>query len=144
MQITSIQFFYFIFNSHENILQGKLSHLPFQYLHKDLMIWGHISNPGILAAKSLAVKAGGVIMNCYDGLYMICVCVLSHVWLSVTPRTVVDQASLSMGFSQQEYWSGLPFPSPEDLPDPGIEPTSLASPALAGRFFSTVPPVYIQ
>ena len=79
MQITSIQFFYFIFNSHENILQGKLSHLPFQYLHKDLMIWGHISNPGILAAKSLAVKAGGVIMNCYDGLYMICVCVLSHV-----------------------------------------------------------------
>ena len=42
-----------------------------------------------------------------------------------------------MGFSRQEYWSGLPFPPPGDLPDPGIEPTSLMSPALAGRFFTT-------
>ena len=42
-----------------------------------------------------------------------------------------------MGFSRQEYWSGLPFPSPEDLPNPGIE---LASPALAGGFFTTEPP----
>ena len=42
-----------------------------------------------------------------------------------------------MGFSRQEYWSGLSFPTPGDLPDPGIEPTSLASPALAGRFFIT-------
>ena len=46
---------------------------------------------------------------------------------SVTPRTVVHQAPLSMGFSRQEQWSGLPFPSPGDLPDPGIEP---GSPAL--------------
>ena len=45
----------------------------------------------------------------------------------VTPGTVALQAPLSMGFSRQEYWSGLPFPSPEDLPDPGIEP---GSPAL--------------
>ena len=45
-----------------------------------------------------------------------------------------------MKFSRQKYWSGLPFSPPEDLPDPGIEPTSLASPALAGRFFTTVPP----
>ena len=43
---------------------------------------------------------------------------------SVTPRTVAFQASLSMGFSKQEYWSGWPFPSPEDLPNPGIEPGS--------------------
>jgi len=42
-----------------------------------------------------------------------------------------------MGFSRQEYWSGLPFPSPGNLPDPGIEPLSLESPALAGRFFTT-------
>ena len=41
-----------------------------------------------------------------------------------------------MGFSRQEYWSELPFPTPGDLPDPGIEPTSLISPALAGRFFT--------
>ena len=51
--------------------------------------------------------------------------------------TVALQAPLSMGFSRQEYWSGLPFPSPEDLPDRGTEPVSLVSPALAGRFFTT-------
>ena len=53
------------------------------------------------------------------------------------PMTVALQVSLSMGFSRQEYWSGLPFPPPGDLPDPGIEPMSLMSPALAGRFFTT-------
>ena len=47
------------------------------------------------------------------------------------------QAPLSMGFFRQEYESGLPCPSPEDLPDPGIEPPSLMSPALAGRPFTT-------
>jgi len=52
---------------------------------------------------------------------------LSHVRLFVTPWAVAYQAFLSMGFSRQEYWSGLPFPSPGDLPDPGIE---LRSPAL--------------
>ena len=45
-----------------------------------------------------------------------------------------------LGFSRQEYWSGLAFPSPEDLPNPEIEPASLASPALAGRFFTTESP----
>ena len=50
---------------------------------------------------------------------------------------VACQAALYMGFSRQEYWSGLPWPPPEDLPDPGIEPKSLTSPALAGRFFTT-------
>ena len=49
---------------------------------------------------------------------------LSHVQLFVTPWTVACQAPPSMGFSRQEYWSGLPFLSPEDLPDPGIEPVS--------------------
>ena len=48
-------------------------------------------------------------------------------------------APLSMEFSRQEYWCGLPFPTPGDLPDPGIEPASLVSPALAGRFFTTGP-----
>ena len=51
--------------------------------------------------------------------------------------TVAHQAPLSMKFSRQEYWSGLPFPPPGDLPDPGIEPASLISPALAGGFFTT-------
>ena len=45
-----------------------------------------------------------------------------------------------MRFSRQEYWSGLPFLSPGDLPNPGIEPTSLVSPALTGGFFTTEPP----
>ena len=54
-----------------------------------------------------------------------------------TPQTVARQAPVSMGFSRQEYWSGLPFPLPGDLSDPGIEPKSLMSLALAGRFFTT-------
>ena len=58
----------------------------------------------------------------------------------MTPWTVAFQAPLSMGFSRQEYWSGLPFPPLGDLPDPGIEPMSPVSPAQAGRFFVTVPP----
>ena len=62
---------------------------------------------------------------------------LSHVRLFVTPWTVTYQALLSMGLSRQEYWHGLPFPPPEDLPDPGLEPMSLMSPALAGGFFTT-------
>ena len=61
------------------------------------------------------------------------VCVLSHVQLLESPWTVAHQAPLSVGFSRQEYWSGLPLPSPGDLPHPGIEPTS---PALAGRFIT--------
>ena len=68
------------------------------------------------------------------------VCVLSHfsrVWLFVTLWTIALQAPLSMGFSRQEYWSGVPFPSPGDLPDPGIEPRSLMSPTFAGGFFTT-------
>ena len=60
----------------------------------------------------------------------------SHVQLFATLWTVAHQASLSMGFSRQEYWSGLPCPPPGDLPDPGIE-TSLMSLALAGRSFTT-------
>ena len=68
----------------------------------------------------------------------VCVCVwaLSHVQLLVTPWTITHQAPLSMRFPRQEYWSQLPFPTPGDLPDPGIEP---GSPALAGIFFTTVP-----
>ena len=64
---------------------------------------------------------------------------LSRVRLFATPWTVAYQASPSVGFSKQEYWSGLPFPSPGDLPDPGTEPTSLTSPALVGGFFTTEP-----
>ena len=50
---------------------------------------------------------------------------------------IAQQAPLSLGFSRQEHWSGLPCPPPGDLPNPGMEPVSLASPALAGKFFTT-------
>ena len=61
----------------------------------------------------------------------------SHVWLFATPWTVACQAPLFMGFSRQEYWSGLSFPPPKDLPNPGTKP---ASPALVGGYLITEPP----
>ena len=65
------------------------------------------------------------------------VCTLSCVWLFATPWTVAHQAFLSMKFSRQEFWSGVPFPTLEDLSNRGSEPISLVSPVLAGRFFAT-------
>ena len=65
---------------------------------------------------------------------------LNRVQFLTTPRAVARQAPLSMEFSRQEYWSELPFPSPGDLPDPGIDPDSSKSPVLASRFFTTEPP----
>ena len=64
---------------------------------------------------------------------------LSGLQLFAVPWTVAYQASLSMGFSKQEYLSGLPFPPARGLPDPGIERMSLVSPALAGGFLTPVP-----
>ena len=64
---------------------------------------------------------------------------LSHVQLLVILWVVADQAPLSMGFSRQEYWSGLPFPSPGDLPNPGIEPMSPVSLALYEDSLPTEP-----
>ena len=72
--------------------------------------------------------------------WFIVVQLLSHVQLSATPRTGAHQAPLSMEFSRQEYWSGLPFPTLKDLHDAEIKPMSLVSPALTGGFFTTVPP----
>ena len=71
---------------------------------------------------------------------MCCVLLLKRVRLFETPWTVAPQAPLSMEFSRQEYWSKLPFPISGAIPDPGIKPEFLVSPALAGGFFTTVPP----
>ena len=65
---------------------------------------------------------------------------LSRVRLFATPWTVALQAPLSMEFSRQEYWCGLPFPPLGDPPDSGIKPESPASPKVAGGFFTTEPP----
>ena len=73
-------------------------------------------------------------------VFSLCVCPLSPfscVQLFLTPGTAACQASLSMGFSRQEYWSGLPFLPPGDLPDSGIKPISLVPPAVAGGVFIT-------
>jgi len=68
-------------------------------------------------------------------------CVLNAVSKSLrTLRPVARRAPLSMGFSRQEYWSGLPFPPPGDLPNPQMEPAAIVSPALAGRFFTAEAP----
>ena len=66
---------------------------------------------------------------------------VAQLCLFATPWTIAYQATLSMGFSRQEYWSGLPFPSPGDLPNPGIEPES---PSLPGRFFTAEPQLRVQ
>ena len=73
-------------------------------------------------------------------IFVACLCMLSRldpVWLFATLWTVARQAPLSMGFSRQEYWSGLPCPPPGDLPDPWIKPLSLTLTALAGGFYTT-------
>ena len=64
-------------------------------------------------------------------------CVLSRVWLFVTPWSIAHETPLIMKFPRQECWSWLPFPTPGDLPDPRVKPVSLVSLALAGRFFTT-------
>ena len=73
--------------------------------------------------------------------YLVSVCVCAHAYLvmfdSATSQTVDRPASLSMGFSRQEYWSGFPFPSPRDLPNPGMESMPLGSSALAAGFFTS-------
>ena len=71
----------------------------------------------------------------------VCVCAHAQLCLTLWPHGLVAlQAPLSMEFSRQEYWSGLPFPTPGDIPDPGIKLMSPVSPAVTGRFFTTEPP----
>ena len=65
---------------------------------------------------------------------------LSHVQLFVTSWIITHQAPLSVEFFRQEYWKELPFLTPGDLPNSGIEPTTFAFPVIAGRFFTTAPP----
>ena len=96
---------------------------------------------GMLAMQchlSLNSSLWSCIHNIVDSwvLFIVVVQSLTRVLLFVTPWTATCQAPLSMGFPRQEYWSGLPG----DLPDPGIKSASLASPALAGRFFTSEPP----
>ena len=96
------------------VFTSSWTSLPSHILH--FLVWAVLCSQG----------RGTCVLSCF-----------SCVWLCETIWTVAHQAPLSMGFSRRESWNGLPFPMPGDLPDPGIEPTSVLSPALAGRFFTT-------
>ena len=96
-----------------------------------VQFWGRIGNSPPLEICGVVSKSLG-----YPWW---CTCVLSlfgRVWLFATPWTVGSQDPLSMGFSRQGYWSGLPCPPPGGLPGPEIKPASVRSPALAGGFFN--------
>ena len=97
----------------------------------------HLTPLGHDRAPSWAPHAIQQLATSY--LFYMCACVFSYSVMSdQTSRTVACQAPLSMEFSRPEYWSGWPFPSPGDLPDPGIEHASPVSSALAGGFFTTM------
>ena len=93
-------------------------------------------NPSCTNLDYLNMILGALVGVCVCVCVCVCACVYEHVLSSVqlfsTPWTVSCQAPLSMKFSRQEYWNGLPFPPPGDLPDPGMEPTALGSPILSG------------
>ena len=92
-----------------------------------------LSHPYMTTGKTIALTRRafvGKVISLLFNMLSPWMKLLSPVWLFVTPWTIAHQAPPSMGFSRQEYWSGLPFPSPGDLPDPGIEP---GSPDIVGR-----------
>ena len=116
-----------------SFLCGKVLHFlglrgfsDFQSLHLTFVCFGLVLVTDILIDIAL-----------FSWIQRVCAQSLGRVWLFATPWTVGPQAPLSMGFSRQECRSGLPFPSTGELPNPGIEPWSLTSPPLAGRFFTT-------
>ena len=99
---------------------------------------GDLPDPGL---EPMYVMSPALTCGLFTTELPVCVQFLSHVQLFVTPWTVACKAPLPMGFSRQEYWSGLPFPPAVNLPDPGIEyPVLAESSALARRFFTTEPP----
>ena len=101
--------------------------------HSSILAWRipWTEDPGGLQSR------GHKQLNVTEQLLLLLLSHFSHVRLFATPWTVAHQAPPSMGFPRQEYWSGLPFPSPRDLPYPRIKPMFLMSPVLAGRFFTT-------
>ena len=125
---------------------GNSSKYPTSLQHSNICMnkysckWRLICNYLSLEANDVIYGGMSVVLCvsvCVCLCVSVCVCSLSGTWLFATPWTVACQAPLSLGFPRQEYWSGLPFPSPGDLPCPGIKP---ASPSLAGGFFTTEPP----
>ena len=104
-----------------------LSHF-FKTLESKLQICGRHGSGDTCTRRRTANSGNQKFTKPWSLLYMLSC--FSRAWLSATLWTVAHQAPLSMGFSRQEYWSGLPCLPPQDLPHPGIEPTSLTTPAL--------------
>ena len=115
-------------------------------INNDVLEWAHHRSGKwiVFVSSQLHIQWGQVGRWKSDMMvFFTCISCFSRIRLFVTPWTVARQAPLSMGFSRQEYWSRFPSPgdpSPGDLPDPGIKPMSLMSPALSGRFFTTSTP----
>ena len=103
------------------------------YPHYLCFHWNYI----LSSVKEASFSHEFYVMTIPNSLHACMLGCFCHVGLFTTPWTIAHQAPLSRGFSRQEYWRGLPYPPPGDLPDPGIEPTSLRSPALADGFFIT-------
>ena len=116
-------------------------------------LFGHSVELGLgeQAQNNDDTPATAITQTCVCVRTRVCVCarararvsthalLLSHVQIFTAPWNVAHQAPLSVGSSRQEYWSGLPFPTPGNLPNQGIEPSSLVLPSLAGGFFATEP-----
>ena len=107
---------------------------------KSFISWNHLSHLSFLSSPLFppVFPALLYISLSVSTCMHVCAQLFSHAWLSVIPWTIARQTPLSMEFSRQEYWSGLPFHSPGDLSDSGIKLVALASPSLAGRFFTTI------
>ena len=134
--------FFFLILFPTMVYTRRLDIVPMLYGRTLLFIRSKLSSLHLVTRNSQSILLPLPLSNQKSVLYTVEYCVqsLSRVQLFVMARTVAQQAPLSMEFSRQDYWSGLPFPLPGYLPNPGIEPMSLASLALAGRFFTTVPP----
>ena len=96
--------------------------------------------PSSVIPESCGNSTFGFLRKLHTVLHRVCECMLSGVQLFETPWTISCQTPMSMDFFRQEYWSRLPFSSPRHLLDLGIEHMSFVSPALAGSFFTSVPP----
>ena len=118
-------------NPYSSVTQGRTAHLILNHLSRI-----PLKQASEEAAQRFHLRETQSSHICISIKYQS----LSHVRLFVTPWTVAHQSPLFMGFSRQEYWSGLPCPLPGDLPNPWVEPLSPVSPAFAGIFFTTEPP----
>ena len=122
------------------LLQGTLKTVPTLY-QIEIIFMQKPTRALLVARGKKASSEGKELLTSLSSLQSkVCACILSrfsHAWLFMTLWTVAYRAPLSMRFSRQEYWSGLPCPPPGDLPYPRIEHLSLMSPALAGKFFTT-------